>query len=630
MKIKTFSLTDFRAFPGPAPAIFELDGKNLLVYGENGSGKSSLFHALQGFFNPVSSGDIAKHKNVFTGPAGGVCEVRVEFDDGTTSSWTGTTVVTVPMQKASDVQGARLRAAVLDYRSILDTNYANTLIGERMKTAEGTYRYTAPTAGVNLFSVAVNTLLAGFRVANPSGSGVSQTTIGNLWTGVQSRVFLLPSSNKGILAPLENARVAFNAGMNAALQAINPLLQRLLNDLGHADLELMPLTFGGLTPNCERLRAKRYFEGQVLSLNVRFRTHPTAAPHSFLNEARLSALGLAIYLASRLAMVPQTTPDTLKLLVLDDVLIGLDQANRIPVLDVLEKHFRDWQIVLLTHDRLWFETARARAKLNGGWNVIELFANAEADAIYRPTIAQRERDVIEDYLNRATVHLGNSDWRAAAVYARSAFEMWLKVQCAVQSVPIQFSLEPRKLDSNVYFSAIEKWADNNHAKPAYDGVLKVLALYRDTVFNPGSHSYPTAMSGGEQRAAIAAMRFVNGATKHGANALQIATSLIAKPGVLPEELALAAGFLRVVFMCRLRELANRKNLALPFTMAPHEIGPADLWAAMCTAGWPPKRNVWVAGINANRTVLLDKWTWSTLLQLTAAQLTNALRALKQH
>ena len=50
MKIKTLSLTDFRAFPGPAPAIFELDSKNLLVYGENGSGKSSLFYAMRGLF----------------------------------------------------------------------------------------------------------------------------------------------------------------------------------------------------------------------------------------------------------------------------------------------------------------------------------------------------------------------------------------------------------------------------------------------------------------------------------------------------------------------------------------------------------------------------------------------------
>ena len=51
MKIKTLSLTDFRAFSGASPTTFELDGKNLLLYGENGSGKSSLFHALRGVFS---------------------------------------------------------------------------------------------------------------------------------------------------------------------------------------------------------------------------------------------------------------------------------------------------------------------------------------------------------------------------------------------------------------------------------------------------------------------------------------------------------------------------------------------------------------------------------------------------
>ena len=42
MRIKTLTLTDFRAFPGPAPQRIEFGGKNLLVYGENGAGKSSI------------------------------------------------------------------------------------------------------------------------------------------------------------------------------------------------------------------------------------------------------------------------------------------------------------------------------------------------------------------------------------------------------------------------------------------------------------------------------------------------------------------------------------------------------------------------------------------------------------
>lgn len=628
MKIKTLSLTDFRAFPGPAPATFELDGKNLLVYGENGSGKSSLFYALREFFRPTTR-PIEPFKNQFTQGKGGVCSVEVVFSDGTSATWSGRSLRVVPPDKKDELVGAALRSSALDYRAILDTNYFHNFDSIPYLTAADDLATPKLPRRINLFRVAVDSLLGGYRVT-PSGGGVTQTTIRDLWAEVERQTKRIGESASATSRGVTAACLAFNQGLNTALQELNPFLQPILDAMGYPDLVVGNLSFGGLTAVHNRLRNKRYFDGQALWLDVRFRTVSPDEPQNFLNEARLSALGLAIYLAGRLALVQSAPPDALKLLILDDVLIGLDQSNRIPVLDLLENKFGSWQIALLTHDRLWFETARARAGLSGGWTVVELFANGDADATYRPTVASREADVVEDYLNRATDHLRNSDWRASAVYARSAFEMWLKIQCAVNSIPIQFSLEPRKIDANVYFNAIEKWADNSQAKPAFAGVLKVLALYRDTVFNPGSHSYPTTMSGGEQRAAIAAMRFVNGATKHGTSAIQLAEYLIAKPNALPEELALAAGFLRVAFMRRLRELAKRKNLALPFTMEPREIRPNDLWAAMCAAGWPPKRTAWVEGINANRIVLLDVWAWPTLLQMTVAQLTSARQSLNRH
>ena len=34
------------------------NGENVLIYGENGSGKSSLFHALKDFFESASTGDV--------------------------------------------------------------------------------------------------------------------------------------------------------------------------------------------------------------------------------------------------------------------------------------------------------------------------------------------------------------------------------------------------------------------------------------------------------------------------------------------------------------------------------------------------------------------------------------------
>ncbi len=48
MKIKTIEIENFRAFYGKHTV--EVNGKNMLIYGENGSGKSSLYWAVHDFF----------------------------------------------------------------------------------------------------------------------------------------------------------------------------------------------------------------------------------------------------------------------------------------------------------------------------------------------------------------------------------------------------------------------------------------------------------------------------------------------------------------------------------------------------------------------------------------------------
>ncbi len=48
MRIKKIEIKDYKAFYGKHT--IEPDGKNLFVYGENGSGKSSFYYALKDFF----------------------------------------------------------------------------------------------------------------------------------------------------------------------------------------------------------------------------------------------------------------------------------------------------------------------------------------------------------------------------------------------------------------------------------------------------------------------------------------------------------------------------------------------------------------------------------------------------
>lgn len=50
MRITDIKITNYRAFYGEHHICLDKDGKNLMLYGENGSGKSSLFTAMKDFF----------------------------------------------------------------------------------------------------------------------------------------------------------------------------------------------------------------------------------------------------------------------------------------------------------------------------------------------------------------------------------------------------------------------------------------------------------------------------------------------------------------------------------------------------------------------------------------------------
>lgn len=64
MKIKTIEIKNYKAFYGEHE--FNVDGKNLFVYGENGSGKSSLYYALKDFFqSSVETINFSDVENVF-------------------------------------------------------------------------------------------------------------------------------------------------------------------------------------------------------------------------------------------------------------------------------------------------------------------------------------------------------------------------------------------------------------------------------------------------------------------------------------------------------------------------------------------------------------------------------------
>lgn len=64
MRIQTITITDYKAFFGTHE--INVAGKNLFIYGENGSGKSSLYYALKDFFqSSIEDIELSELENIF-------------------------------------------------------------------------------------------------------------------------------------------------------------------------------------------------------------------------------------------------------------------------------------------------------------------------------------------------------------------------------------------------------------------------------------------------------------------------------------------------------------------------------------------------------------------------------------
>ena len=482
MKIKTLSLTDFRAFPGPTPATFELDGKNLLVYGENGSGKSSLFKALSGFFAYGHAPSLRELKNSFSGQSLGNTSVQVELDNGLIAFWSMRLVTELTPRFGLPVAGPSLQedhpvhqpvgsimveieqaakfSACLDYRTLLSTNYKHG------------------NEAINLFEPMVMELLAGFVDL------ATNKTILELWRAVERN---LPARNTTTyLAASFTACQQFNDAGRRALALLLPEAQAILKRLCPDGLELTALPSDGVRYNGGKRAHEKAYIGKRVGLEISYRGLPIQRPQHYLNEARQSAIGLALYLGARLACAPHVTTH-LKLLVLDDVLVGLDHSNRLPVLNVLVDLFADWQVILLTHDRGWFDLARQRLPA-GNWTCYEVYEGDPIAAAPMPVVRKTQNRPALALLQKARDLLTLGYMEAAANYVRQAFETGIRAASEIKAIKLPYRQDVTSYQAQDLLNALKKWPGTATVlKGDWDAALHQLELMKDVVMNPYSH-----------------------------------------------------------------------------------------------------------------------------------------------
>jgi len=336
----------------------------------------------------------------------------------------------------------------LDYKSLLETHYLHR-----------------ENETVNLFDLLVKTLLA--NTINP----VTERTLAEDWNVIQP-----PFPRRGAktqIAALEGRINVFNDELTNRLAELRPKASEILSKFGYK-VEL-DLDFQRVAYNPD----EKTLDNQEIPLKVEFFDTDISSHHRFLNEAKLSAIAIAIYLSSILCL-PEPK-EGMKILALDDVLIGLDMSNRLPVLDILNDYFADYQIFLTTYDKAWYEIVKQHTDQKD-WKYAEFYFS-QTDEYEIPVYAENKA-----YLDKAKEYLEASDYKACAVYLRTAFEAIIKRFCDKRNLRVRYCENPKQLTSEDFWDPIKTGTKRDGTSFLEETLIREIELYRSIILNPLNHA----------------------------------------------------------------------------------------------------------------------------------------------
>ena len=161
-----------------------------------------------------------------------------------------------------------------------------------------------------------------------------------------------------------------------------------------------------------------------VELAIDFHGSRQRPPHGVLSESHLNSLAIALFLA-----MAETFNQELGFLLLDDVINSFDVEHRGRLAELLAEGFKDWQLIVLTHDQQFFEHLSRRAP---SWRKLE-FTSWSYDT--GPRTTQYETSGI---LAAAQQRLETGDVHGAAAKARRGLEELLQEVCEALWAPLPF------------------------------------------------------------------------------------------------------------------------------------------------------------------------------------------------
>lgn len=413
MKIQTLKLQNFKFFG--QEEILKFEGKNILIYGENGSGKSSIYWALYTLLQSSlkENKDIEKYfsldgneslVNRYQKKIGSKIEVDLESDHIyiksvienenlkiSTNTNQGTKVKEIVM--SSDFMNYKLLLKFYDFKNSEDIKLMKVFSEEIFQYIPSSLKYQ---------EVQFSTFKEIFDFFKNTSS---------------------PNKNTKSYKDYMLLMSAFNSDLQKFIEEINTKVNNYLNESFEekeikVNLKYIPFESKKIIKKYEtiigeiNLQTFLFVPGEVETMFGK-NYEIIKKPHTFFNEAKLTSIALAIRFS---ILENRLQNSSMKLLVLDDLLVSLDMSKRMQVMKIINEKFESYQKIILTHDRSFFEFAKFNLEKNyhNQWKKFEIYVNH-----FEPKPDIRDN---QSFTERAKFYFENHDYGSSANYLRKACE----------------------------------------------------------------------------------------------------------------------------------------------------------------------------------------------------------------
>jgi len=462
--ISHIKIRNFKGFPNEE-SIIDFEGKNVLLYGENGSGKSSIYWSLytvlqastkgseeiKKYFTPnnpenlINLHYLKSHPNFLINKNGEVVQpqsigknayVEIHFDDDR--------IENLDVNGLSGT-GSIGKMNLRELTFIENLNRSSDFIANRLLINFYNYRNSKE---INLWQVFVRDIFP--FLLNKSGNGIK--TLSEDFKEIEkTKPFKLNSNKTFSLSKSTNWQKAyikniseFNQDVNYWLGQINTYVndfyqkyfEPLYNDGIRISLDYkLPLEFLKVRPqfyhyggyDYKRWYNKTDLNEPLISLKIETLNDDDTytvinKPQSYLNEAKLTSIALAV----RFSLLHENIrPDFEgQFLALDDLLISLDMSNRDKVMDIILKEFAHrFKIYLFTHEKSFYDFCLYKIRhcnQKESWSIQEIYEAQEVGE--KPIIIKSAFTNHE----KAKEYFKAKDYVATSLYLRKEFEKTVK------------------------------------------------------------------------------------------------------------------------------------------------------------------------------------------------------------